>query len=127
MPTSSRLCRIFSTITLSLAAAMIVITSTLADNPVKVANVSAERAAADVDGANWMLNGRTFDSGHFSPLKQINDQNVTGLSLTWYMDVDSAMGLGFRADRGGWDRLCQCAAVEGLCRRRGHRKTDLEV
>jgi quinohemoprotein ethanol dehydrogenase len=72
---------------------MIVITSTLADNPVKVANVSAERAAADVDGANWMLNGRTFDSGHFSPLKQINDQNVTGLSLTWYMDVDSAMGL----------------------------------
>ena len=93
MPTSSRLCRIFSTITLSLAAAMIVITSTLADNPVKVANVSAERVAADVDGANWMLNGRTFDSGHFSPLKQINDQNVTGLSLTWYMDVDSAMGL----------------------------------
>jgi quinohemoprotein ethanol dehydrogenase len=93
VPTSSRLCRIFSTITLSLAAAMIVITSTLADNPVKVANVSAERAAADVDGANWMLNGRTFDSGHFSPLKQINDQNVTGLSLTWYMDVDSAMGL----------------------------------
>jgi quinohemoprotein ethanol dehydrogenase len=72
---------------------MIVITSTLADNPVKVANVSAERVAADVDGANWMLNGRTFDSGHFSPLKQINDQNVTGLSLTWYMDVDSAMGL----------------------------------
>jgi quinohemoprotein ethanol dehydrogenase len=93
VPTSSRLCRIFSTITLSLAAAMIVITSTLADNPVKVANVSAERVAADVDGANWMLNGRTFDSGHFSPLKQINDQNVTGLSLTWYMDVDSAMGL----------------------------------
>jgi quinohemoprotein ethanol dehydrogenase len=72
---------------------MIVITSTLADNPVKVANVNAERVAADVDGANWMLNGRTFDSGHFSPLKQINDQNVTGLSLTWYMDVDSAMGL----------------------------------
>jgi quinohemoprotein ethanol dehydrogenase len=93
VPTSSRLCRIFSTITLSLAAAMIVITSTLADNPVKVANVNAERVAADVDGANWMLNGRTFDSGHFSPLKQINDQNVTGLSLTWYMDVDSAMGL----------------------------------
>jgi quinohemoprotein ethanol dehydrogenase len=72
---------------------MIVIVSTLADNPAKVANVNAEPVAADVEGANWMLNGRTFDSAHFSPLKQISDQNVTGLSLTWYMDVDSAMGL----------------------------------
>jgi quinohemoprotein ethanol dehydrogenase len=72
---------------------MIVITFTRADNRANVANVNADRVAADTDGANWLVNGRTFDSGHFSPLKQINDQNVSGMGLAWYMDVDSAMGL----------------------------------
>ena len=93
MPTQSPLLRILSLITLCVVAALIVITSTLADNRAKVANVNAERVAADTDGANWLLNGRTFDSGHFSPLKQIHDQNISGLGLAWYMDVDSAMGL----------------------------------
>src|SRR5215471_1612265 len=55
---------------------MVVIISTLADHRARVANVNAERVAADTDGANWLLNGRTFDSGHFSPLKQIHDQIV---------------------------------------------------
>ena len=55
-------------------------------------NVTAARAAAD-DGTNWLLNGRTFDAQHFSPLKQINDQNVSTLGLAWYLDVDSAVGI----------------------------------
>ena len=93
MPTSSPLRRILSIITLSFVAAMIVITSTLADDRANAANVNAERVAADTDGANWLLNGRTFDSSHFSPLKQIHDQNISGVGLAWYMDVDSAMGL----------------------------------
>lgn len=93
MPTQSPLLRILSLIALCVVAALIVITSTLAENRAKVANVNAERIAADTDGANWLVNGRTFDSGHFSPLKQIHDQNISGLGLAWYMDVDSAMGL----------------------------------
>ncbi|HTT20391.1 MAG TPA: PQQ-binding-like beta-propeller repeat protein [Candidatus Sulfotelmatobacter sp.] len=93
MPRPSRVSIIFSITTLCLAAAMVVISSTLADSPAKVGNVNAARVAADADGVNWLLNGRTFDSGHFSPLKQINDQNVSGLGLAWYMDVDSAMGI----------------------------------
>ena len=41
---------------------------------VKPADVNAERIAADtLTGTNWLVNGRTNDSRHFSPLKQIND------------------------------------------------------
>jgi quinohemoprotein ethanol dehydrogenase len=53
------------------------------------ARVRAQDAAAN----NWLLNGRTFDEGHFSPLKQITDQNVSGLGLAWFLDIDSAMGV----------------------------------
>jgi quinohemoprotein ethanol dehydrogenase len=65
-----------------------------ADNPPKVGNVNEARVDADAaEGANWLLNGRAFDEGHFSPLKQITDQNVRGIGLAWYIDVDSALGI----------------------------------
>jgi quinohemoprotein ethanol dehydrogenase len=70
-----------------------VLSPTLADSPAKIGNVNADRVAADTDGANWLLNGRNFESQHFSPLKQITDQNVSGLGLAWYMEVDSGMGI----------------------------------
>ena len=85
--------RISAQIIVCLAAAMVVISPTLADGPARIGNVNEARVTADTDGANWLLNGRTFDSSHFSPLKQIDDQNVSGLGLAWYMDVDSAMGI----------------------------------
>ena len=53
------------------------------------ARVSLESAA----GANWLLNGRTFDEAHFSPLTQISDKNVNALGLAWYLDIDGAMGV----------------------------------
>ncbi len=53
------------------------------------ARVTSQDAAAN----NWLLNGRTFDEGHFSPLKQITDQNVSELGLAWFLDIDSAMGV----------------------------------
>src|SRR5216684_8669935 len=53
------------------------------------ARVTSEAAA----GNNWLLNGRTFDEGHFSPLKQITDQNVSGLGVAWFLDIDTAMGV----------------------------------
>ncbi len=53
------------------------------------ARVTSEAAA----GNNWLLNGRTFDEGHFSPLKQITDQNVSGLGLAWFLDINTAMGV----------------------------------
>ena len=77
---------------LALAGVMSFLASTRADNRVKPGTVNAARVADD-DGTNWLLNGRTFDESHFSPLKQIDEQNVSGLGLAWYLDVDSAAGL----------------------------------
>src|ERR1700688_1064629 len=50
-------------------------------------------SSSDAAANNWLLNGRTFDEGHFSPLKQITDQSVSGLGLAWFLDIDSAMGM----------------------------------
>ncbi len=72
---------------------MLVLSSTRADSPAKIGNVNAQRVAANTDGASWLLNGGNFESHHFSPQKQINDQNVSGLGLAWYLDIDSAMGI----------------------------------
>ncbi|HWJ47147.1 MAG TPA: hypothetical protein VNS62_05815, partial [Candidatus Udaeobacter sp.] len=66
---------------------MFVFSPALADSPAKIGNVNEARVAADTDGANWLLNGRNFESQHFSLLKQITDQNVSGLALAWYMEV----------------------------------------
>src|SRR3989475_9137718 len=62
--------------------------------PGKPGDVNDERIAADAaTGVNWLVNGRTNDSKHFSPLKQINASNVANLGLAWYLDYDGAMGV----------------------------------
>src|SRR5882757_899909 len=67
--------------------------SSAGDSP-RPGDVTEARVAADAAaGANWLLNGRTFDAKHFSPLTQINDKNISQLSLAWYLDIDSAMGV----------------------------------
>src|SRR5436309_2514546 len=75
------------------AAAVIVVRSST-DATVKPGDVNESRIMADAaTGINWLVNGRTNDSKHFSPLKQINDQNVANLGLAWYLDYDGAMGI----------------------------------
>ena len=65
-----------------------------ADSTVKPGDVNESRIMADAaTGINWLVNGRTNDSKHFSPLKQINDQNVANLGLAWYLDYDGKMGI----------------------------------
>ena len=60
----------------------------------KAGDVTAARVKEDATtGENWLLNGRTFDEAHFSPLKQITDKNVNTLGLAWFMDVEGAMGV----------------------------------
>jgi len=63
-------------------------------NAGQAAHVDQDRAmkAAD-DPNNWMLNGRTFEAQHFSPLTQITDQNTDKLGLAWYLDIDNPMGM----------------------------------
>src|SRR5260370_20579940 len=64
-----------------------------ADSTVKPGDVNEARIMADAaTGNNWLVNGRTNDSKHFSPLKQVNDQNVANLGLAWYLDYDGLIG-----------------------------------
>ena len=39
-----------------------------------------------------MTYGRTYGEQHFSPLNQINDQNVSQLGLAWYYNLDTNRG-----------------------------------
>jgi len=62
--------------------------------PVKVGDVTEARVAADAAaGKDWLLNGRTADAQHFSPLIQITDKNASGLGLAWYLDIPGQMGV----------------------------------
>ena len=47
---------------------------------------------ADEEPGNWMTHGRTYSEQRFSPLKQINDQNIGRLGLAWYMNLDVRRG-----------------------------------
>ena len=70
--------------------------------PKSGATSSPERSAATVDASritradeepgNWLTYGRTYNEQRFSPLKQINDQNVGQLALAWYVDLDTRRG-----------------------------------
>ena len=57
-------------------------------------NVTQARVLAEAGlGDNWLVNGGNFESQHFSPLKNITDENIGRLGLAWTLDVASPMGL----------------------------------
>lgn len=77
-----------------LALGMTIAVHSSADDPAKIGDVNEARAMSEAaDGSNWLLNGRTFDEQHFSPLKEITDKNIGGLGLAWFLDIDSGMGI----------------------------------
>jgi quinohemoprotein ethanol dehydrogenase len=63
------------------------------ENPAKSADVNESRIIhADREPGNWMTYGRTYDEQRFSPLHQIDDQNVSQIGLAWYYDLDTNRG-----------------------------------
>ena len=59
----------------------------------QAANVDAARmTAAGSDADNWMSHGRTYAEERFSPLTDINADNVQDLGLAWYFESDSTVG-----------------------------------
>ncbi len=42
---------------------------------------------------DWLTHGRTYSEQRFSPLSQINEQNVGELGLVWSFDTDTDRGL----------------------------------
>ncbi|RLU00143.1 PQQ-dependent dehydrogenase, methanol/ethanol family [Ketobacter sp.] len=58
------------------------------------ASVDGERILnADSEPNNWLAHGRTYDESRFSPLDQINTDNVHQLGLAWSFDFNSNRGL----------------------------------
>ncbi len=56
--------------------------------------VTDERIAnADKETGNWLSYGRSYDEQRYSPLAQINADNVAGLKLAWHLDLESKRGL----------------------------------
>ncbi len=45
------------------------------------------------DTANWLMHGRTYDEQRFSPLRQINVDNVQRLGLVWSRELGTSRGL----------------------------------
>jgi quinohemoprotein ethanol dehydrogenase len=61
--------------------------------PAKPGEVNESRIInADREPENWMTYGRTYGEQRFSPLHQINDQNVAQLGLVWHYDLDTNRG-----------------------------------
>jgi quinohemoprotein ethanol dehydrogenase len=55
--------------------------------------VNAQRITnADSEPSNWLTHGRTYSEQRFSPLKQIDDHNVSRLGLAWHFDLDTHRG-----------------------------------
>jgi quinohemoprotein ethanol dehydrogenase len=53
----------------------------------------ASLRAADGDSANWVTYGRTYSEQRFSPLKQIDEQSVSKLGLTWTYNFETLRGV----------------------------------
>jgi len=59
----------------------------------KAGNVTAARLLAPRDrGDDWLSHGRTYAEQRFSPLQDVNDGNVTKLSLAWSIEFDTHRG-----------------------------------
>jgi quinohemoprotein ethanol dehydrogenase len=53
------------------------------------ANVSQQRLLdAENEPGQWMMVGGTYDEKHYSPLDEINRDNVSELNLSWFADYD---------------------------------------
>jgi quinohemoprotein ethanol dehydrogenase len=69
---------------------MVAASAFAADTP---ANVTQQRLEhADGEPGNWMAPGRTWDEQRFSPLKQINADNVNRLGIAWFADLATYRG-----------------------------------
>jgi quinohemoprotein ethanol dehydrogenase len=81
------------TLFLALISAACQQTKVASELPFNPADVSDSGSIhADREPENWMTYGRTYREQRFSPLHQIDDQNVSQLGLAWYYDLDTNRG-----------------------------------
>jgi len=66
----------------------------LASLSTTAAPVSQQRLlSADSDTDNWLSYGRSYKEQRFSPLSEVNTDNVGELGLAWYFETDTHLGL----------------------------------
>ena len=53
------------------------------------------------DGTDWPAYGRTFSESRFSPLRQVNEANVSRLGLVWSLDLDVPNSITAPVETGG--------------------------
>lgn len=51
------------------------------------------QANSDAEKGNWLTHGRTYAEERYSPLKQIDVNSISKLSLAWYYDIPTKRGL----------------------------------
>jgi alcohol dehydrogenase (cytochrome c) len=74
-------------------SSLIALTMALAINAPMAADTTPERllaAGSEAEDANWLMVHRTYDSHRFSPLKEINTENVDELHLAFVTTFDNA-------------------------------------
>ncbi|RIV91418.1 PQQ-dependent dehydrogenase, methanol/ethanol family, partial [Aurantiacibacter xanthus] len=57
------------------------------------ATVPPQAAAPVAEAGEWTSDGRDYSAQRYSPLTQINAQNVSQLGLAWYDDLDTYRGV----------------------------------
>jgi PQQ-dependent dehydrogenase (methanol/ethanol family) len=82
--------RLFAALAVALCISISVPPPALAAQP---ARVDATRLLnADGEPGQWLAVGRTYDEQRYSPLTQVNADNVGKLGLAWYHDLDTNRG-----------------------------------
>ena len=74
----------------ALAAALLVAACNGAPDAGNV--TEARLLAAEDDPDNWLSHGRTYAEQRFSPLTDIDDENVAELTLAWAVELDTSRG-----------------------------------
>src|SRR4051795_12976917 len=78
--------------TCSLKAALLA-SAMVACIPAFAAEVTPERLVnADREPQNWLMNHRTYDGQHFSPLARINKENVKNLKIAYAVPLGGSAG-----------------------------------
>src|SRR5882672_4188698 len=86
-------------LTLLAGALLAALPGALAAQSLKVVDNAA--LANEADGTDWPAYGRTFSESRFSPLRQVNDSNVSRLGLAWAVNLDVPNSITAPVEAGG--------------------------
>ncbi len=78
--------------------ALLISHQTIAQDRISQANLNIDTDRirnADTEQGNWLAHGRTFSEQRFSPLNQINEENIGDMGLAW--SIETGFGRGHEA------------------------------